>query len=104
MPGQQWLSQPGWALFAVSLVTLWINLGFMVIILLAGLENIADEPYEAARLDGANAAQSLLFITLPLLMPIVLIVLILSVIQAFQVFGEVLIMTPGGAPSAAPRC
>jgi ABC-type sugar transport system permease subunit len=96
VPGQTWLSEPGWALFAISLASLWIQVGFMVIIILAGLENIPDELYEAARLDGASPVQSFRHITLPLLVPIILIVVILSLIQAFQVFGEVLIMTEGG--------
>lgn len=96
LPDQAWLSEPGWALVAVSLITLWINVGFMVIILLAGLENIPDDLYEAAKLDGSTPLQNLLFITLPLLKPILLIVMILSLVQAFQVFGEVLILTQGG--------
>jgi ABC-type sugar transport system permease subunit len=96
LPDQAWLSEPGWALVAIALITLWINVGFMVIILLAGLENIPDDLYEAATLDGASPVQSFFNITLPLLKPIMLIVMILSLIQAFQVFGEVLIMTQGG--------
>jgi len=96
LPDQAWLSEPGWALIAISLITLWINVGFMVIILLAGLENIPDDLYEAANLDGSNPVQDFFFITLPLLKPIMLIVMILSLVQAFQVFGEVLIMTQGG--------
>jgi len=96
LPDQAWLSEPGWALVAIALITLWINVGFMVIILLAGLENIPDDLYEAANLDGSNALQDFFFITFPLLKPILLIVMILSLVQAFQVFGEVLIMTQGG--------
>lgn len=96
LPDQSWLSEPGWALLAIALITLWINVGFMVIILLAGLENIPDDLYEAANLDGSNAIQDFFFITLPLLKPILLIIMILSLVQAFQVFGEVLIMTGGG--------
>lgn len=96
LPGQNWLSQPGWALFAISLVALWINVGFMVIILLAGLENIPDDLYEAARLDGARPLHNLFYITIPLLRPILLIVMVLSIVHAFQIFGEVLIMTQGG--------
>ncbi len=96
LPGQNLLQQPGWALFVVSLVTLWINVGFMVIILLAGLENIPDELYEAARLDGSNPLQDLVLITVPMLRPILLIVVVLSIVQGFQIFGEVLIMTQGG--------
>jgi ABC-type sugar transport system permease subunit len=96
LPGQNLLSQPGWALFVIALVTLWINVGFMVIILLAGLENIPDELYEAAKLDGSNSLTDLVFITVPLLRPILLIVVVLSIVHAFQIFGEVLIMTQGG--------
>lgn len=96
LPDQAWLSEPGWALVAIALITLWINVGFMVIILLAGLENIPDDLYEAANLDGSTALQDFFLITLPLLKPILLIVMILSLVQAFQVFGEVLIMTQGG--------
>ncbi|WP_439602588.1 carbohydrate ABC transporter permease [Devosia sp.] len=96
LPGQNLLQIPGWSLFVISLVTLWINVGFMVIILLAGLENIPDELYEAARLDGSTALQDLVLITVPLLRPILLIVVVLSIVQAFQIFGEVLIMTQGG--------
>lgn len=96
LPDQTWLSQPGWALVAIALISLWGGVGFMVIILLAGLENIPDDLYEAAELDGSNAFQNFFFITLPLLKPIMLIVMILSLIQAFQVFGEVLILTGGG--------
>lgn len=96
LPDQSWLTEPGWALVAIALITLWINVGFMVIILLAGLENIPDDLYEAANLDGSNALQDFFYITLPLLKPILLIVMILSLVQAFQVFGEVLIMTGGG--------
>ncbi|HEY4201137.1 MAG TPA: sugar ABC transporter permease [Devosiaceae bacterium] len=96
LPDQTWLSEPGWALFAVSFITLWVNVGFMVIILLAGLENIPDDLYEAANLDGSTPVQDFFLITLPLLKPIMLIVMILSLVQAFQVFGEVLIMTNGG--------
>ncbi|HQZ11897.1 MAG TPA: sugar ABC transporter permease [Devosia sp.] len=96
LPGQSWLQQPGWALLVIAFVTMWINLGFMVIILLAGLENIPDELYEAARLDGATPIDNLVYITLPLLRPILLIVVVLSTVHAFQIFGEVLIMTEGG--------
>jgi ABC-type sugar transport system permease subunit len=96
LPRQSWLSQPGWALVVITLVALWMNVGFMVIILLAGLENISDEIYEAARLDGSRPFHDLIYITIPLLKPILLIVMILGLINGFQVFGEVLIMTQGG--------
>ena len=96
LPGQHMLSRPGWALFAIALVALWTQAGFMVIILLAGLENIPDDLYEAARLDGARPIHNLIYITVPLLRPILLIVIVLAIVHAFQIFGEVFIMTQGG--------
>lgn len=96
LPGQAWLSQPGWALFAISLVTLWSAAGLKIIIFLAGLEGIPDELYEAARLDGSTSVQAAWHITVPLLRPILLMVGVLSLIEAFQVFGEVLLLTDGG--------
>ncbi len=96
LPGQRWMSQPGWALLVISLVALWTNVGFMVIILLAGLENIPDEIYDASKLDGSSPFRDLIHITVPLLRPIMLIVMILSIVQSFQIFGEVLIITDGG--------
>lgn len=96
LPGQRMLSQPGWALFAIAIVALWTQAGFMVIILLAGLENIPDDIYEAAKLDGSRPFHDLIYITIPLLRPILLIVMVLSIVHAFQVFGEVFIITEGG--------
>ncbi|GLQ56883.1 carbohydrate ABC transporter permease [Devosia nitrariae] len=96
LPGQRMLSQPGWALFAIAIVALWTQTGFMVVILLAGLENIPDDLYEAARLDGTRPFYDLIYITIPLLRPILLIVMVLSIVHAFQIFGEVFIITQGG--------
>lgn len=96
LPGQRMLSQPGWALLAIAFVALWTQTGFMVIILLAGLENIPDDIYEAAKLDGSRPFHDLFYITIPLLRPILLIVMVLSIVHAFQVFGEVFIITQGG--------
>jgi len=96
LPQQAWLDEPGWALFAISLVTLWANAGFNIIILLAGLQNIPDELYEAARLDGSSVFQDFFYITVPLLKPIMLLIAVLSLVLALQVFGEVLLLTDGG--------
>lgn len=96
LPQQAWLDHPQWALFAISLVTLWANAGFNIIILLAGLQNIPDELYEAARIDGSSAFQDFLYITVPLLRPILLLITVLSLVLALQVFGEVLLLTEGG--------
>lgn len=96
LPTQDWLNQPGWALFAVALVTLWTNAGFNIIILIAGLENIPDELYESARIDGGTVLDELFYVTIPLLKPILLLVTVLSLVLALQAFGEILILTEGG--------
>lgn len=96
LPGQSWVSQPGWALFAVSLVALWTTAGLKIAVLLAGLEGIPDDLYESARLDGSTAWQDVRYITVPLLRPVLLLVGVLSLIEAFQVFGEVMMLTGGG--------
>lgn len=96
LPTQSWLQQPGWAMLAVSLVTVWTSAGFNVIIYLAALENIDKQLYEAASLDGSNAFQNLIYITAPLLRPITLLITVLSLVLALQVFGEVYLLTNGG--------
>lgn len=96
LPTQSWLNQPGWAMVAVSLVTVWTSAGFNVIIYLAALDNIDPQLYEAANLDGSNSWQNLIHITAPLLRPITLLIVVLSLVLALQVFGEVYLLTDGG--------
>ena len=81
----RWLGDPTWAVPAVVLVGLW-TVGGGSIIYLAGLQNIPEQLYEAARLDGARALQRFRFVTLPMLTPTLLFVLLTSMIEAFQVF------------------
>lgn len=83
-------------MFAVVLVAIWSAAGFNIIIFLAGLEGIATELYEAARVDGATPWQCLILITIPLLKPVTLLVTVLSIINALQVFGEIYMLTGGG--------
>jgi multiple sugar transport system permease protein len=82
----------------VILVSIWKNLGFNMVIFLAGLQGIPETLYEAARVDGASAWQRFWKITLPMLRPTTLFVLVISVIGAFQVFDPVYVLTPGGGP------
>jgi ABC-type sugar transport system permease subunit len=96
LPTQTWLNQPGWAMVAVAMVSIWTSSGFNIIIFLAGLENIPQELYDAAMVDGSNAWHNLLHITVPLLKPVTLLVTILSLVQALMVFGEVFVLTQGG--------
>jgi sn-glycerol 3-phosphate transport system permease protein len=91
-----WLSDPKWALFSISLVTVWMNLGFNYIVLLSGLQGISEDLYESARIDGAGRFRILWNMTLPLLSPTIFFVSIVSIIGAFQAFGQIHIMTKGG--------
>ncbi len=91
-----WLTSTQTALFAVMVVTVWKGLGYYMIIYLAGLQSIPDSLYEAADIDGANWWQKMIRITIPMLMPFVLIVTIMSSIAAMKVFEEIYVMTGGG--------
>jgi multiple sugar transport system permease protein len=81
---------------AIILFAVWKNFGYNMIILLAGLQNIPEELYEAARIDGASAFARFRFVTLPMLSPILTIVGILTVAGYFQLFAEPYVMTQGG--------
>lgn len=98
LPARSWLRDPDWAMPAVILVSLWKNVGFNMVIFLAGLQGISENLYEAAKMDGANSWQHFRYITLPMLRPTTLFVLVVSVIGAFQVFDPVYVMTPRGGP------
>lgn len=84
--GPYWISTPGFALVAVSLVGLWSSLGFSMIILGAGLKDIPPELYEAAELDGASRWRQFRSVTVPLLSPSIFFVLIITTISSFQLF------------------
>lgn len=90
------LLNPNWATFWVIFVSIWAQMGFYMLILLAGLQSIPKELYEASDIDGANSWQSFRFVTMPLLMPTMLVVLVLALIRAVQVFDEVFVLTGGG--------
>ncbi len=91
-----WLSDPGWAMFTVIIIYVWKNLGMNMIYWIAGLQSIPRELYEAARVDGANHARTFLHITLPLIVPIGLVILLLNVAGALKVFDLIKTMTDGG--------
>lgn len=98
--GPAWLFDPGWAMPAVVLTSVWKDTGFVMAILLAGLQNIPREYYEAAAIDGAGVAARLRYVTLPLLAPALYFALTVSLINSFQVFDQVYVMT-GGGPAGA---
>lgn len=89
-----------WARFWVVIVSIWAQMGFYTLILLAGLQSIPAELYEAGQIDGASPWKSFRFITLPLLMPTLLVVMVLSLIRAVQVFDQPYVLTGGGPGTA----
>ncbi len=91
-----WLTSTSTALFAVMAVTVWKGMGYYMVIYLAGLQAIPDDLYEAARIDGASKWKQIIHITIPLLMPSIMIVTIMSSIAAMKVFEEIYVMTSGG--------
>lgn len=91
-----WLANPDLALPALIIMMIWGGTGGTMVIFLAGLQGIPEEMYDAAKVDGANALQRLLYITIPLLRPTTFFLLITGVIGTFQIFTEVYIMTNGG--------
>lgn len=95
-----WLVTPGSAFFWSVFVTVWAHMGFYTLILLAGLQAIPRDVYEAARMDSANAWRVFTRITLPLLRPTMLVVFILAVIRSVQTFDELYVLTGGGPGSA----
>lgn len=94
--GPDWLASTTWAMPALILMAVWKNFGYNMVIFLAGLQTIAPEYYEAARLDGAGQWQVTRHITLPLLAPTTLFVSIITTIGYLQFFAEPYIMTNGG--------
>jgi multiple sugar transport system permease protein len=95
-PQRGWLQQPDTALLAVMLMDVWISAGYYMVLLLAALQTISLDLYEAATLAGATAWQQFWRITLPMLRPSLLFVVVINTIKSFQVFVEIYVMTKGG--------
>ena len=94
--GPGWWTDPVWAMPSIILASAWKDLGFVMVILLAGLQSINPDLYDAAKVDGAGAWRRLVSVTLPLLSPSTFFVLVISLINGFQVFDQVFAMTGGG--------
>lgn len=88
----QWLSNPNLTWLAISIVAVWMNVGYNMIILLAGIQGISRSYYESASLDGANGVQQFFNITLPLVTPTMFFVLITTLISTFQTFDVIYMM------------
>jgi sn-glycerol 3-phosphate transport system permease protein len=95
-----WLNDPDMAMVAVSISSIWQNMGLSFVIVLAGLQAVPDEVMEAALLDGYGAVRRLVRITLPLISPVLLFLLVVLVIFGLQAFAQIDIITKGGPVSA----
>lgn len=91
-----WLGDPHWSMPTIILFAVWKNFGYNMIILLAGLQAIPEDLYEAARIDGASWWRQFVHVTLPTLGPVLLLVSILTMAGYFQLFAEPYVMTQGG--------
>lgn len=91
-----WLDDPNWAMNSIIIMSVWKNMGYYAVIYLAGLQGISEDYYEAASIDGATGIVKFFHITWPLLRPATMLVVIMSMIHAFQVFAQVYVMTSGG--------
>lgn len=96
-----WLAMPNYVIPVLSGATIWWTFGFPFLVFLAGLLNIPNHLYEAAKIDGANGFQSFFKITLPLLKPVMLFVVVTQFIGHLKVFGQMFIMTQGGPGHAS---
>ena len=101
----KWLVEPGLVLIPVAVVAVWQRIGFDMVIFLAGLQTIPGVLYEAALIDGAGRWQRFRHVTLPMLSPTTFLVVVLAVINSFQIFDQVYVMTlrtvPGGVGGSA---
>jgi multiple sugar transport system permease protein len=91
-----WLGDSRWAMPAIILMAIWKNFGYNMIIFIAGLQNISDELYEAASIDGAGTLRKFASITVPMLAPTTVYISIITMIGYFQLFAEPYVMTQGG--------
>ncbi|HTV69411.1 MAG TPA: sugar ABC transporter permease [Rhizobiaceae bacterium] len=98
LPSVSWFSDPTAAMAVIIIAVTWRWAGYNAIIILAGLQSIPDDVYEAATLDGVSKLRQFFFITLPLLKPVILLCVVLSVIGTMQLFAEPFLITNRGGP------
>ena len=101
IPGLSWLDDPKLVIPCLVLVAVWKGAGYMMVILLAGLQGIPEQLYEAATIDSANRWQQFRHVTLPLLSPTLFLVIIISVIWSVNAFDQVYVMTNGGPSNSS---
>ncbi len=96
LPTGKWLISSSTSLVSIAIVGIWKRLGYDMIIFLSGLQGISTTYYEAADLDGASKFQQFRYITIPMLKPTTFFIFVMSIINSFQVFDQVMLMTSGG--------
>jgi lactose/L-arabinose transport system permease protein len=101
LPAIAWLSTPDAAMAVIMIALTWRWAGYNAIIILAGLQSIPEDVYEAATLDGVSKTRQFIFITLPLLRPVIVLCVVLSVIGTMQLFSEPFLITNRGGPGQA---
>ena len=99
--GPQWLTDTSLVMVSIAILSVWWQLGFNMIIFLAGLQGISTSYYEAAEIDGATNFQKFKHITLPLISPTTFFVSIMAIITSFQMFDQALVITGGGPAKAS---
>jgi raffinose/stachyose/melibiose transport system permease protein len=97
---KNWLGDPNYALFSVMAIMIWVQLGYPVVMFIAGLQRINPELYEAADLDGASWWQRFTRISVQLIRPEVYVVLVTTTIAALKIFGQIFVLTRGGPGNA----
>lgn len=91
-----WLYDPHWAMPALIIVSVWKLIGYNMIIFLSGFSGISNSMLEAAKIDGANVAETFFYVTIPLLSPTIFFVVIITAVSSFQIFDLIYLMTQGG--------
>lgn len=98
LPSLKWLYHESTSMISIIIFSIWKGVGYNVVLLLAGLQNISDSYVEAAKVDGATSWQITRYIKIPLISPVISFVIMMGIINSFKVFTEVNVMTPDGGP------
>ncbi|WP_270181194.1 carbohydrate ABC transporter permease [Alkalihalobacillus sp. CinArs1] len=101
LPESAWLSSPDTVLLSLIIMGLWKAIGYYMMFFLAGLQSVPHHLFEAGKLDGANRMQLFRYITLPFISPVTFFVVIVAIIEAFQTFDQIAVMTQGGPSNSS---
>lgn len=99
-PSMGWLGDPDLSIWMIMIVAGWQNTGFMMVLILAGLQGVSKEVYDAAEIDGATGVKAFWYITLPMIRNILIVAILITTIGAFKVFEFVYVLTQGGPSNA----